>query len=51
MKYRPLVLWPRPDRTSQYGWLQMLANCNERRYEVNKGRMVRLAEYSRDLPA
>jgi D-amino-acid dehydrogenase len=30
-------------------WMfQMLANCNQKSYEVNKGRMVRLAEYSRD---
>jgi D-amino-acid dehydrogenase len=27
---------------------QMLQNCNASRYAVNKGRMVRLAEYSRD---
>lgn len=26
----------------------MLRNCTEARYRVNKGRMVRLAEYSRD---
>ena len=26
----------------------MLRNCTSERYEVNKGRMVRLAEYSRD---
>ena len=28
--------------------LPMLANCTEARYRVNKSRMVRLAEYSRD---
>jgi len=28
--------------------LAMLANCNERAYEINKSRMLRLAEYSRD---
>jgi D-amino-acid dehydrogenase len=28
--------------------LQMLAHCNEASYRVNKARMVRLAEYSRD---
>ncbi|MDF5809311.1 D-amino acid dehydrogenase [Pseudomonas aeruginosa] len=33
---------------SQYAWmLQMLRNCTER-YAVNKERMVRLSEYSRD---
>jgi D-amino-acid dehydrogenase len=29
--------------------LQMLANCNHKSYAINKGRMVRLAEYSRDV--
>lgn len=33
----------------QYRWLaQMLRNCTAARYAVNKERMVRLAEYSRD---
>lgn len=33
----------------QYQWmLQMLRNCTGARYAVNKERMVRLAEYSRD---
>lgn len=33
----------------QYRWLwQMLRNCTAGRYAVNKERMVRLAEYSRD---
>lgn len=33
----------------QYQWmLQMLRNCTAARYVVNKERMVRLAEYSRD---
>lgn len=33
----------------QYRWmLQMLRNCTKARYAVNKERMVRLAEYSRD---
>ncbi len=33
----------------QYLWLaQMLRNCTAQRYAVNKARMVRLAEYSRD---
>ena len=49
MRHRPLVLWPRLD-TRLYGWLaQMLANCTEDAYRRNKGRMVRLAEYSRDV--
>ncbi len=33
----------------QYQWmLQMLRNCSAARYAVNKERMVRMAEYSRD---
>ncbi len=49
MRHRPFVLWPRAD--ARLGWwlAQMLANCNEEAYRVNKGRMVRLAEYSRDV--
>lgn len=34
---------------NQLQWMwQMLRNCTQDRYTVNKGRMVRLAEYSRD---
>jgi D-amino-acid dehydrogenase len=48
MRHRPLVLWPRLDG-GLYRWLgQMLANCTEAAYGINKSRMVRLAEYSRD---
>ena len=48
MRHRPLVLWPRLDH-GLYRWLgQMLANCTEAAYTLNKTRMVRLAEYSRD---
>ncbi|MBN9429001.1 MAG: FAD-dependent oxidoreductase, partial [Burkholderiales bacterium] len=47
-RHAPLAL--RPDGTLfQLQWLmQMLANCSEARYAVNKERMLRLAEYSRD---
>ncbi len=49
MRHRPLVLWPRAD-IRLYGWLaRMLANCTEDAYRRNKGRMVRLADYSRDV--
>ncbi|MDP4022008.1 D-amino acid dehydrogenase [Methylobacterium sp. NEAU 140] len=49
MRHRPLVLWPSFEPRF-YGWLaRMLANCTEEAYERNKGRMVRLAEYSRDV--
>ncbi len=48
MRHRPLVLWPRLE-PRLYGWLaRMLANCTQDAYARNKGRMVRLAEYSRD---
>ncbi|OTP67643.1 D-amino acid dehydrogenase [Caballeronia sordidicola] len=47
-KHAPLAI--RLDGTSfQLKWMwQMLQNCTQDRYSVNKGRMVRLAEYSRD---
>jgi D-amino-acid dehydrogenase len=47
-KHAPLAI--RLDGTSfQLKWMwQMLQNCTQERYSVNKGRMVRLAEYSRD---
>ncbi|AMN47918.1 D-amino-acid dehydrogenase [Steroidobacter denitrificans] len=47
-RHAPLVI--RPDRSlQQLQWLlAMLANCSADRYAVNKGRMLRLAEYSRD---
>ncbi|MFD2367640.1 D-amino acid dehydrogenase [Pseudoduganella sp. GCM10020061] len=48
MKHSPLVVRPQLD-PAQWRWmLQMLANCNLASYQRNKGRMVRLAEYSRD---
>ncbi len=48
MKHSPLVIRPRMD-PRMWTWLaQMLRNCTAARYAVNKGRMVRLAEYSRD---
>ncbi len=48
MRHRPFVLWPRVD-PSLYRWLSlMVRNCTEEAYHRNKGRMVRLAEYSRD---
>jgi len=49
MRHRPFVIWPRAD--ARLGWwlAQMLANCTEDAYRRNKGRMVRLAEYSRDV--
>jgi D-amino-acid dehydrogenase len=49
MRHRPFVLWPQLDH-GLYRWLgQMLANCTVAAYGANKSRMVRLAEYSRDV--
>ena len=47
-KHAPLAI--RLDGTRfQLQWMwQMLRNCTAERYSINKGRMVRLAEYSRD---
>ncbi|MFP6558419.1 D-amino acid dehydrogenase [Paraburkholderia sp. B3] len=47
-KHAPLAI--RLDGTKfQLQWMwQMLQNCSAERYALNKGRMVRLAEYSRD---
>lgn len=48
MKHGPLVIRPKLDARMWIWLAQMLRNCTEARYAVNKGRMVRLAEYSRD---
>lgn len=47
-KHAPLAIRLTGD-ASQYLWMaQMLRNCTAARYAVNKERMVRLSEYSRD---
>jgi len=48
MTHRPLVIRPSPDPAMVMWGLRLLANCTSARYERNKGRMLRLAEYSRD---
>ena len=48
MRHRPLVIRPHLDLGLVRWGLAMLRNCTSARYEINKGRMVRLAEYSRD---
>ena len=48
MRHRPLFIWPKPDPDLIRWGLRMLMNCTAARYEINKGRMVPLAEYSRD---
>jgi D-amino-acid dehydrogenase len=48
MHHRPLVIRPSWDPAMWRWGLAMLRNCTAARYAVNKSRMVRLAEYSRD---
>ncbi len=48
MRHRPLVIRPHFDLALVRWGLAMLRNCTAARYKLNKGRMVRLAEYSRD---
>ncbi|PTE14533.1 D-amino acid dehydrogenase [Pseudogemmobacter blasticus] len=47
-RHAPLVIQPRPDPAMIEWLLRMLGNCTSAAYAVNKSRMVRLAEYSRD---
>ncbi|GGF20797.1 D-amino acid dehydrogenase [Aliidongia dinghuensis] len=48
MKHGPLKIRPKAD-PYMWSWLvQMLRNCTSHRYAINKGRMVGIAEYSRD---
>ena len=49
MKRRPLFIWPLISPTMWMWGLQMLRNCNEESYRVNKSRMVRISNYSRDV--
>src|SRR6202012_5623045 len=48
MQHSPLVIKPMLDPAMWLWGVAMLRNCTQARYEINKGRMVRLAEYSRD---
>ncbi len=48
MRHRPLVVRPHLDGALVRWVLATLRNCTEARYRINKTRMVRLAEYSRD---
>ena len=48
MEHAPLILRPKPDLAMARWLLSMLRNCTGRRYALNKSRMVRIAEYSRD---
>ncbi|OQW59253.1 MAG: D-amino acid dehydrogenase small subunit [Proteobacteria bacterium SG_bin9] len=49
MRHGPLVIRPKLDPAMWLWMLQTLRNCTSARYARNKGRMVRLAEYSRDV--
>lgn len=48
MHHSPLVIKPMLDPAMWRWGLSMLRNCTEARYQINKARMLRLAEYSRD---
>jgi D-amino-acid dehydrogenase len=49
MEHPPLIIRPTAD-PAMYRWMmQMLTNCTSSRYAINKARMVRIAEYSRDV--
>lgn len=47
-RHAPLVIQPKLDRQRVAWMMRMLGNCTTSAYQVNKSRMVRLAEYSRD---
>ncbi|MGM9249991.1 hypothetical protein ACTFGC_02835, partial [Campylobacter jejuni] len=48
MHHSPLVIKPLLD-PSMWRWcVAMLKNCTTSAYHINKARMVRVAEYSRD---
>jgi len=48
MEHAPFALRPRLDPHMVTWLLAMLMNCTEDRYAINKERMMRLAEFSRD---
>ncbi len=48
MKHRPLLIHPSLSPAMWRWCAQMLANCNAEAYTRNKGRMVRISNYSRD---
>ena len=48
MQHAPLIIRPQSDAAMLRWMWQMLANCTPAAYRLNKERMVRLAEYSRD---
>jgi D-amino-acid dehydrogenase len=48
MEHAPLILRPQPDMAMARWLVALLRNCTAERYAINKRRMVRIAEYSRD---
>jgi D-amino-acid dehydrogenase len=48
MRHRPLFIWPLISPRMWWWGTKMLRNCTEDRYRLNKGRMVRISNYSRD---
>ncbi len=48
MHHAPLIIKARPDPAKVEWVARMLMNCTSSAYAINKSRMVRLAEYSRD---
>jgi D-amino-acid dehydrogenase len=48
MKHAPLILRPHADMAMLRWLVAMLGNCTAERYALNKSRMVRLAEFSRE---
>ena len=48
MRHRPLFIWPLISPTMWAWGLKMLANCNEDAYRLNKSRMVRVSNYSKE---
>ena len=48
MKHAPLILRPKLDPHMVTWMLSLLLNCTSSAYAINKGRMLRVANYSRD---
>lgn len=48
MRHAPLIVRPQADPAMVRWMVEMLGNCTARAYRINKERMVRLAEFSRD---
>ncbi|SEN61787.1 D-amino acid dehydrogenase small subunit [Pseudorhodobacter antarcticus] len=49
MKRKPLFIWPLISPTMWKWGYDMVRNCNPESYRINKGRMVRISNYSRDV--